>query len=291
MGKATVVRAGLLCLALILCGAGPAVADADLPPEDDAPYDEAGELYQSTDYRLARPGQRPVGNFYNLPGFASVDPGCLVGGITLEMSVAHPVFPASRMYFFERIRMRPRRTGGRFPHRFTWEITSDPFQMAGITTVAEGGGSARGRVWVTLNVRQGIFRVVTDVTPREGVYRIDTSGPGISRSDSEDYFFGLADHHYAYVDLSGLRGGGAATAAVMPEIEALLRNRPPNVVMGFLDWARDGTGASEGALQITRRERMALSYHGVEFTGLRSTDLRVVCGTLLRQYERLYGRD
>lgn len=280
-----------LGLMLRLICADAAHADHHDLPEDDAPYDEAGELYQSGDYRLARPGQRPVSNFYTLPGFTSVDPGCLVGGITLEMSISHPAFPASRMYFYEQIRVRPTRRGGRFPHRFAWEIWSDPFSIAGVTTVAEGAGAGRARAWLTVNIRHGVFRLITDVSPRHGIYWIDTSGPGISQTVSEDFFFGFADHHYSYVDLSGLQGGGAASAAAIQEIEALLRNRPPNVVMGFLDWVRDEDGVSEGDLHITRRERMSLSYHGVEFSGLRTTDLRIICGAPITQYERLYGDD
>ncbi|MBY4892076.1 hypothetical protein KUL25_04790 [Rhodobacteraceae bacterium N5(2021)] len=260
--------------------------------EAETPYDTYGELYRAGDYRLARPGGRPVSNFYNRHGFSSVDQRCFSGAVSLELSVAHPAFPASRMYFYEQIRIRPTLSGGRYAHRFSWEITSDPFELMGIVTTADGAGVGRARAWLTLNYRDGIYRFVTDVTPRDGLYEISSSGGGVSQMAFEDFFFGLADHHYSYVDLSGLAGAGAAGVAATQDINALLSNRPPNVFMGFIDWTEisDSDGETETYIELSREEPMALSYHGVEFSGTRVTEIRILCDAVIRRIQSQWPR-
>lgn len=262
-------------------------ADHHIPEVGEEAAEEEGgvsdELYQASDYRLARPGQRPVSNFYTLPGFQSVDPGCYSGGVSLETHTTHPAFPTAVLTIFEQIRVRPTRRGGRFNQRYHWELYSDPFELMGVVTTSEGGDSGRARVWLTVNLQYGIYRLVTDVQPRAGVYTISSSGAGISRMAFEDLFLGFADHHYSYVDLSGLQGGGAATAAALADIAAILSNRPPNVFMGFFDYIRETGWDGEEYLSIEDNERIALDY-GVSVRGERSINLRIFCTGLVRRF-------
>ncbi|OAN81179.1 hypothetical protein A8B78_09210 [Jannaschia sp. EhC01] len=300
MSERSIAKWILTLATATVLGLSSAAADNHIEPgeadaaaeETETPYDAYGELYRAGDYRLARPGARPVSNFYNRPGFSSVDQRCFSGAVTMELSVAHPVFPASRMYFYEQIRIRPTLHGGRYAQRFSWEITSDPFELMGTVTTAEGAGVGRARAWLTLNYRDGIYRLVTDVTPRDGLYEISSSGGGISQMVFEDFFFGFADHHYSYVDLSGLAGAGAAGVAATQDINALLSNRPPNVFMGFIDWTEigDSEGETETYIELSREEPMALSYHGVEFSGTRVTEIRILCDAVIRRIQSQWPR-
>ncbi|NKX46265.1 hypothetical protein HCU73_16855 [Roseibacterium sp. KMU-115] len=282
----------LMAVGLALCAAGAAGADSHLPPADGAPYDPAGVLYRDGDFRLARPGQRPVSNFYNRPGYVSVDPACYAGVLSMELSAEHPAFPGARMHVAETIRVRPTRVARRHAQRFSWEIWSDPFEMMGIVTTAQGAGGGSARVWLTLDLRNAAYRLVTDVTPRRDAYRIDSAGAGLSRTAQEDIFFGFADHHYSYVDLSGLAGAGAAGAQAMADIDRMLSNRPPNVVMGFIDWTEieGADGSTEVFIELQREEEMFLDYHGLILSGLRRTDLRILCDDVIRDIRRLWPR-
>jgi hypothetical protein len=155
--------------------------------------------------------------------------------------------------------------------------------MMGVVTTSEGEGSGQARVWLTVNLRYGIYRLVTDVRPRDGLYSISSSGAGISRMDFEDLFFGFADHHYSYIDTSGLRGAGAAGAAALRDIAAITSNRPPNVFMGAFAYIRETDFGGEEYLDISDTERIGLEY-GVSIEGERSVEIRISCASLVRRF-------
>lgn len=249
------------------------------------------ELYGLGDYRIAHPGERPVSNFYNVRGFRSVDPSCYAGVLTWEAESWIPLGGEAKFHIFEQIRVRPTRTGGRFAQRHRWDVHSDPLEIMGVVSTSSGSGGGTARVWLSLNMEHNIYRLVTDVRPRAGTYEISTAGGGLARSKVEDFHFYLADHHYAYVDLRALEAMRSVPAvqSALNDINTLLSSRPPNVFMGYFDWARDEDGASEGELQIDDEERIGLGW-GVKMQGQRSIGIRIFCDAIIHQYETRWGR-
>lgn len=249
------------------------------------------ELYARGDYTIAGPGERPVSNFYSLRGFQGVDPSCYAGVLTLETESWIPLAGESKFHAVEQIRVRPARTRDRFAHRHEWELYSDPIEMMGVVSTSEGSGGGTARVWLALNMEYNIYRLVTDVRPRVGTYEISTTGGGLARHKTEDFHFYFGDHHYAYVDLSVLEAarGAPGVQSALNDIRTLLSTRPPNVYMGYFDWARDEDGVSEGELQIDDAEDMRLGW-GVKMQGQRRISIRIFCDAIIRQYERRWGR-
>lgn len=249
------------------------------------------ELYGAGDYRIARPGQRPVSNFYTVGGFRTVDPRCYAGVLTWDAESWIPMGGDAKFHVFEQVRIRPTRSANRFVHRHIWELYSDPMEIMGVVSTSEGSGGGRARVRLDIDMEHTIYRLVTDVAPRVGAYRISTAGGGLARTAVEDFHFYFADHHYAYVNLSGLQGaaGNAAVQSALGDIDSLLSNRPPNVAMGYFDWARDAEGVSEGELQIDDEEQFRL-VRGVKTQGQRNVSLRIFCDNVIRQFETRWGR-
>ena len=245
------------------------------------------ELYQSGDYRIAPPNSRPVSNFYNVRGFRYIDPRCFAGVITSAADVAYPVGSGS-FYADERIVLRPRRaSGARFVHRHTWELSADPLELAGVVSTSEGVGSGMARVALAVNMEHALYRLVTDVRPRVGMYTITTTGPGVSRMAFEDFHFAFGDHHYSYVDLSGLAGAGALAG----DIRAGVMDRPPNVFMGEIDWLYDDTGLWVGELGIEEVDSRRLTIAGMSGSAERQISIQIICQNLIDQFERRWGRD
>jgi len=247
----------------------------------------SSEVYQSGDYRIAPPNSRPVSNFYNLRGFRYIDPRCFAGVITSAADVAYPVGSGS-FYADERIVLRPRRaSGARYVHRHTWQLSADPLEIAGVVSTSEGVGSGTARVALAVSMAHGLYRLVTDVRPREGTYTITTTGPGVSRMAVEDFHFAFGDHHYSYVDLSGLGGAGALAG----DIRAGLMDRPPNVFMGEIDWLYDDMGRWVGELGIEEVDSRRLTISGMSGSAERQISIRIICQNLIDQFERRWGRD
>lgn len=297
------LRHGLTVLAGVGWLIAPALAETADPGtagEPDKPAvaevtDEAAaraELYHSGDYRIARPGARPVSNFYGVRGFQPVDPGCYAGIVTSSVAGFIPLGGGAKFYADERIRVRARRSGGRFNHSHGWQISSDPVEMMGVVTTSEGAGAGAARVMLALDIEHGIYRLVTDVRPRAGTYVISSAGGGLSRTKTEDFHFAFGDHHYSYVNLAALEAKRAIPAVqqTLNDIHALLSNRPPNVFMGFFDWARDAEGTNEGELLIEDEDGIALAW-GAKVEGRRNIHIRIFCGNVLRRYEARWGAD
>lgn len=285
--------AALLALAFSSTSALSESHDSE-PPKPERLSEESGEragseLYHSGDFRISRPGTPPRSNFYTVADFRPVDPGCYSGILSWATEAYIPTGGGAKFYANERINLRP--GGGRFIHRHRWDLNSDPISLGGVTTVSSGGGRGTARVQLWLSLDDQIYRLVTDVQPRVGTYQITSTGP-ISRTVTEDFHFGFGDHHYSYVNLSQLEAasGHPEVAAALNDIRAVLRNRPPNVYMGFFDWSYDEDGHAEDALLIEDEDRLSFGW-GAKGSGRRTISLFITCADVLRDYEARFGRE
>ncbi|MDU8925795.1 hypothetical protein RXV86_00195 [Alisedimentitalea sp. MJ-SS2] len=257
------------CLALTLT-VSPAMADS----HDTAATDPT--LYQPEHYLIAPPGTPPLSNFYTVPGFRPVDPSCYSGTLTWHTEALIPIGGGARFYADERVTLHAFGAGD-FGHGHSWSLSSDPVSIAGLTTVSSGSGSGAARAQLWLSTEDGTYRLVTDVQPRVGFYQISTTG-AISRTVTEDFYFGFGDHHYSYVNLSQLEAasGHPEVAAALTSIRAVLSTRPPNVFMGSV------AGLGAPPYRIENVDNMAFAW-GVQGQGRRIVSVQVTCADFLRE--------
>lgn len=248
-------------------------------------------FYNDREFRVARPGARPVSNFFPVRGFRPVDPACFSGVVSSEFQGTLETMPGLTVFNFERINIRRTSRGTRFPYSHHWDISSDPFSLMGVTSTIEGSGSGTARAWLAVNIPMNWFRLVTDTRPRDGQYVIDTTGPGISKMAFEDFFFYMADHHYSYVDLSQLQAhsGEPAVQAALAEIDTLVSNPPPNVFMGFLDFALNPDGTLRDVIRISNEEPFEMRWSGIKTTGMRRVSLTITCPDLVREFQDFWA--
>ncbi len=161
----------------------------------------------------------------------------------------------------------------------------------GVVSTSEGSGAGTARVSLAVDMRNRVYRLVTDLRPRAGTYTITTtSAAGPGRVTDEDLHFAFGDHHYSYVDLSALEAQRAipAVAEALGDIRQLLSNRPPNVFMGFFDWSYDEDGVWAGDMGDYHVDHLAWSY-GAKGEATREILLRISCPELMSQFEAIWG--
>jgi len=177
-----------------------------------------------------------------------MNPRCTAGFIRLEGNASMGGFPGGEVLVLEELTIEQGHSwdSAEFAHNHTWELSSSVLTMAlphrgNITSSSAGSGHGQARVTIKIEP-DGRYRMVTDVQPRQGTYRVTASGAGMpSRSSTHPLFFGFGDHHYDYV-----------SPQTPPEVlQALHDSGYPNVFEGQVESPPEGGRVIRGDDRLT----------------------------------------
>ena len=218
-----------LCL-LLCCLVSPSFASNGA--EETAEYrdDDIADVF---DYVKADPGGAMISNFFPIRNFQTIQPRCYSGTIHIHSYMSIPSFPEAVFSAEEEIRIRRETNEEGHVHPHQWQITSEPLRILNIVSTSEGSGDGWAAVRLDVNFRDKLFRLVTDASPRSGTYAISTTGPGINRVKSEQFFFAFGDHHYSYVSPE-------TPSALVERYLGESSGPPPNVMVGEMEETADG---------------------------------------------------
>lgn len=198
---------------------------------------------------------RETDNFDSSDDGSILNPYCNEGFIKIKTHVILATFPGSPLTTFEEITIDPSSqiAAREYVHNHYWELKQTPMvvNIAGTTITSTGGGSGNGRGRIRLDINSnGHYRMVTDVEPRFGLYKITTTGGGADKTTTQNLHLAFADHHYEYV------------APQTPEfMKSLLRAwGMPNVFEGQVGRLNDGSRVIQGSDTI----RLPESLVGIE---------------------------
>jgi hypothetical protein len=141
--------------------------------------------------------------FLSADDFGILNRFCFTGTITIESESEIAGMPGSHMSTRETLYIENGQpySSSDYIYNFKWELWNDGFEVPipGGTIRADAYGSLEGLASIRISVDGNNYRMVTDTQPRVGAYTIHTTGPGIDRTTTCDFYLHMANHHFGYV--------------------------------------------------------------------------------------------